>query len=477
MLFYNELFDKPSAIKIFICGIGGIGTSALAVLARNCGCEVFGSNEEENKNTKRLRELGFNVFIGHKAENLQDCNLFVYSRAIDINTNVEAIEATARHIPKLERGEMLAILMSQYYNIVIAGSHGKTTTTGFISHTLKQLKLKPNILLGGVLNEIHLNCETNTGKYFVVESDESDGSFLRMPANIGIITNIDPEHMEFYKTKENLAYYFLKFAENAIKQDGLIICIDDEIGRNILAKLNNKKNNIITYSFDNTKADFYAKNIELKQDGLAFIAVNNITKTEENVFIANMFGEINASNALVSFAIGQILKQSSKRIAEAFASFQGIQKRFTITGKIHDTLVVDDYAHNPQKIDCAIGSAKHYMKGHNMNGKLIVIFEPHRYTRVRDGIDLFAKSFEKVDYLITLPIYASSEHEIEGINNEFVYTKCKNNNPNTFKCELDAKKIAELLKSINVFDKQNLIVFMGAGRSTKMAHEIVDVVV
>ncbi len=475
MLFYQDFLKETEKIKIFICGIGGIGTSALALLMKKLGYQVSGSNEEENKNTKRLKELGFEIFIGHKTENLKDCNLFVYSRAIDINSNIEAIEATARHIPRIERGEMLSILMQNYYNIVVAGSHGKTTTTGFIGHVLQEIGLKPNILIGAVLNETNSNCKTDDGKYFVVESDESDGSFLRMPANIGVITNIDPEHMEFYKTKENLEYYFYKFAQNAVEKDGLVICIDDEIGKNIVAKLGGKNKKIITYSFHDDTADFYAKNIELKQNGLAFVAVNNITKTEENVFIANMFGEINASNALASFAVGHLLKQEAEKIAKSFANFQGIQKRFTITGKLQDTIIVDDYAHNPQKIACAINSAKHYMQTNNLNGELIVIFEPHRYTRVRDGIDLFAEMFAKVDKMILLPIYASSEPKIEGIDEQFILEKCKAKNKNVFQCELNAELVAKKLQELNAFDKQNLIIFMGAGKSTKIAHEIVNI--
>ncbi len=460
--------------NIFICAIGGIGTSGLAILAKSCGYNVYGSNEEENANTKKLKKLGIDVKIGHNPKNLGDCKIFVYSKAVDLSTNVEAIEAKARQILMLERGVMLANLMSDYYNIVIAGSHGKTTTTGLIGNMLCKLNENPNILIGGILNEYSTNYKVGNKKYFIVESDESDGSFLGMPANIGIITNIDPEHMEFYKTIDNLEYYFFRFAKKIIDNDGfVIICIDDEIGKKIVKSINSK--NIITYSAKNKDADFYCDNIRFEKNGIIFDVKNNITKSlEKDVYLSNMFGEINASNALTAFSVGYLLNKNSSDIAKTFSVFEGIQKRFSVVGKYKDTIIVDDYAHNPQKIASAIGSARHYMKCNNLNGKLTVVFEPHRYTRIRDNIDLFSESLKVVDNVIVLPIYASSEQKIVGIDQEYVVKKCKEKNKNVFKSDLDCEKIKIVLSDIDSFGKDNLIVFMGAGRSSKIAHSIVE---
>ena len=459
-------------VKLFICGIGGIGTSGLALLAKSCGYQVCGSNEEENLNTKKLKKLGIDVKIGHKASNVNG-DIFVHTNAIDLKTNVEAIEAKALQMPMYDRGQMLSILMKDYFNIVIAGSHGKTTTTGLIGNMLNKLNKKPNVLIGGVLNDSNTNCEIGK-KYFVVESDESDGSFLGMPANIGIITNIDPEHMEFYKTQKNLEYYFHRFITKIIDNKGyVVVCIDDKIGKDLIKNL--KTEHIITYSAKNKNADFYCKNIKYRKDGIVFDVYNNIDKTcEKEVFLSNMYGAINASNSVAVFAVGYILKQNSHKIAKTFSQFAGIQKRFTICGECQNTLIVDDYAHNPQKIHSAIGSAQHYMKYNNLKGKLIVVFEPHRYTRVRDSIKLFSKSLKDCDDLLVLPIYASSERPIEGITQEYIVKECKKDNKNVFSCELDVKKIKSKLKEIKAFDKNNLIVFMGAGRSSKMAHAIVE---
>ena len=465
---------KKKEKKIFICGIGGIGTSGLAILAKACGYKVSGSNEEENTNTEKLKKLGISIKIGHQAQNIKKGEIFVYTNAIDLSSNVEAIEAKALQLQMYDRGQFLSMLMLDYYNIVVAGSHGKTTTTALIGNMLKQLKKKPNVLVGGVLNESGTNCEIGKN-YFVVESDESDGSFLGMPTNIGVITNIDPEHMEFYKNIQNLEYYFYRFAKKIIDNKGyVIICIDDQIGKNILKKID-KTNKIITYSAKDKKADFYYSNIRYKKNGIIFDVFNNLNNTcEKDVVLTNMYGEINASNSLPTFAVGYILKLDSKKVAKTFSTFAGIQKRFTLCGLCNDTIIVDDYAHNPQKIHSAVGSAHHYMKYNNLKGKLTIIFEPHRYTRVRDGIDLFAETFKECDNLIVLPIYASSEQPIDGITQDFIFKKCQKKNKNTFLCELELKKIKDKLKEINAFGKDNLIVFMGAGRSSKLAHNIID---
>ena len=470
-----KFFTSKKKRKMFICGIGGIGTSGLAILARSCGYEVSGSNEEENKNTEKLKQLGFDVKIGHKPENLGDCDLFVYSSAVNLGVNVEAIEAKARQLEMYERGTMLAALMKNYYNIVVAGSHGKTTTTGLIGHMLKQLGKKPNILIGGVLNDCGTNCDIGGKKYFVVESDESDGSFLGMPANIGVITNIDPEHMEFYKNVDCLEYYFYRFAKKILDNNGyVIICIDDKIGANILRKIGKNKR-IITYSAKDEMADFYYKNVRFQKNGITFDVVNKLNSQDiKDVFLNNLFGEINASNALASFAIGYILKHDSNEIAKNFSTFEGIQKRFTALGKVNNTMIFDDYAHNPQKIKAAIGSAKHYMKCNNLNGKLTIIFEPHRYTRVRDGIDLFVEDFKDCENIVILPIYASSEPPIEGITQEFIARKCKEVNEHIYTCSLDIEALKTILMEIDAFGDENLIVFMGAGRSSKLAHQFVE---
>ena len=441
MLFNRLGILKNKNVDIFFCGIGGIGTSGLALLSKNLGYNVYGSNIEENSNTDKLIKHGIDVKIGHNVDNLKKCDLFVYTMAVDLASNVEAIEAKSRRILMLNRGEFLSFLMLKYFNIVVAGSHGKTTTTGLIGHVLSKIGKKPNVLVGGVLNDSNTNCKVNNSKYFVVESDESDGSFLSMPSNIAVITSLDVEHMDFYKTKENLERYFSTFIKRTLKEKGVTICIDSEMSFDIVKKIKNSdirqedKEKMITYSLHNSEANFYADNIQYKNNGVYFDIVNNIDNSCD--------------------------------------SFEGIQKRFTIVGKINNMLVVDDYAHNPQKISACIDCARHYMESNNINGKLICVFEPHRYTRVRDSIDLFSKAFKDVDEVVVLPIYASSEKQIEGITQEYVVEKCQQNNNNIHLCSLDKNEIKRIL--IDICDEQDgLIVFMGAGRSSKLSRVVVD---
>ena len=479
-----DLINRPKKPKIFFCGIGGIGMSGLALLLKSCKYEVFGSNECENKNTLILKDENIKVFIGHNKENLENCDIFAYTSAVNIHTNCEAIEAKARHIPMIKRGELLAILMQNYFNIVVAGSHGKTTTTAIIGHMLKGYRLEPNILLGGILNDNHSNCVVGKSKYFVIESDESDGTFEQMPADIAVITNIDPEHMDFYKTKENLENYFLSFTNKAIakgKHGGAVICVDDEIGTSIANKVLSKNtyNNIITYSLSNQDANIYAKNIRYTGNGITFDCIINRVLDSKieiyDIFLSNMFGNHNVSNTLASIGVAILLQQNIQNIKNLFADFQGIQKRFTILGKLKHSLIVDDYAHNPQKISACINSAKHYASCNNLKSGITIIFEPHRYTRVRDEMEAFKKSMKNADNIIVLPIYASSEQPIDGIDDEYVYQQLKSINPNTQKCELDEEKLFQKILQIVDTNKTDLVVFMGAGKSSKLAHRIAEI--
>ena len=480
----SKLLKSKKNINIFICGIGGIGTSGLALLAKSCGYNVYGSNLEENDNTKNLRKAGVEVFIGHNKDNLKECDIFVYTSAVNINTNVESIEAKKRQVVMLNRGKMLSIIMNDYYNIVIAGSHGKTTTTGLIGHAVNGLSLKPNVLVGGVLNSCKSNCHINDGKIFIVESDESDGSFLEMPVNICVITNIDPEHMEFYKNNEVLENYFIDFGEKGLDKTGTVICLDSQMCNDIYNKLriekDNKNGKLISYSIKNNEADYYGYNLRYKKNGLMFDVKDNLNKKDiKNVFLSNMFGDCNVLNALTTFAVSYLLENRNqldkdyKDVINSLSNFEGIQKRFTILGKINNSIVVDDYAHNPQKIGCAIGSAKHYIKTNNISGKIIAVFEPHRYTRVRDGISGFCEALSKVDYVIVLPIYASSEKPIEGITQEFIVKELLKKNVKVVSCSLNIDEIKNAIKDI-VKDDKDLIIVMGAGKSSKIAKQIID---
>ena len=472
-----NLLDSKKDLSIFFCGIGGIGMSGLALLAQSCGYKISGSDLVKGKTTKFMEENGIPVHIGHDAKNVAGNDIFVYSSAVNTNTNPEALEAKKIGIPLIKRGEMVSILMRHYFNIIVCGSHGKTTTSGLIGHMMEGLGCEPNVLIGGVLNSSHTNCQVGKSKYFVMEADESDGTFTVAPTDIAVITNIDPEHMEFYKTNENLEKYFLEFAHKGLQKAGTVICEDSKIGTDIIQKLKSEgADKLITYSITDKNADFYATNITHKADGIVFDVVDNMAKQEhKNIFLSNMFGNHNVLNLLASLGVAKLTNQSVADAVKTFANFKGIQKRFTILGQIQHSLIVDDYAHNPQKIACAINSTKHYIECNNLDKNFTIVFEPHRYTRWRDGHELFTKALSEATHVIVMPIYASSEEPIPGIDDEHVFNELKKVCRDVVYCKDDAKEIRRTIEDILSKDGQNSItIFMGAGKSSKLAHEVVE---
>ena len=472
-----DLLDSKKDLSIFFCGIGGIGMSGLALLAKSCGCKVSGSDLVKGKTTKFMEENGIPVHIGHDAKNVDGNDIFVYSSAVNTNTNPEALEAKKMGIPLIKRGEMVSILMRHYFNIIVCGSHGKTTTSGLIGHMMDGLNLQPNVLIGGVLNSCHTNCQVGKGKYFVMEADESDGTFTVAPTDIAVITNIDPEHMEFYKTNDNLEKSFLEFAHKGLQKAGTVICEDSKIGADIIQKLKSEgAEKLITYSITDKNADFYAENITHKKDGIEFDVIDNIAKQElKGVFLSNMFGNHNVLNLLASLGVAKLTNQSVAEAVKTFANFNGIQKRFTILGQIQHSLIVDDYAHNPQKIACAVNSTKHYIECNNLGKNFTIVFEPHRYTRWRDGHELFAKSLSEATHVIVMPIYASSEEPIPGIDDDHVFNELKKVCKDVVRTSDDAKEIRTAIEAILSKDQENSItIFMGAGKSSRLAHEVVE---
>ncbi|MBQ7536707.1 MAG: UDP-N-acetylmuramate--L-alanine ligase [Rickettsiales bacterium] len=470
-----NLLDSKKDLSIFFCGIGGIGMSGLALLAKSCGYKILGSDLLGNKNTKHLEESGIKIFIGHDAKNVDGADIFVYTSAVNTDTNIEALEAKKMGIPLIKRGEMVSILMRHYFNIIVCGSHGKTTTTGLIGHMMDELNLQPNVLIGGVLNSSHTNCQVGKGEYFVMEADESDGTFTVAPTDIAVITNIDPEHMEFYKTNENLEKYFFEFAHKGLQKAGTVICQDSKIGTDIIQKLKSEgADKLITYSITDKNADFYAENIVHKKDGIVFDVIDNVAKQEyRSVFLSNMFGDHNVLNLLAALGVATLTDQSVAEAVKTFANFTGIQKRFTILGKIQHSLIVDDYAHNPQKIACAVNSTKHYIECNNLGKNFTIVFEPHRYTRWRDGRELFTKALSQAAHVIVLPIYASSEEPIPGIDDDHVLNELKKVCKDVVRTSDNAKEIRTAIEEILSKDKENSItIFMGAGKSSVLAHEV-----
>ncbi len=460
--------------SIYFCGIGGIGMSALARISSFLGAEVSGSDKQENKNTIALKEEGFsNINIWQKAENLEKkIDIFVYSSAIAIN-NPERIKARELNLKIISRGEFLVEIANLFKTkIFVSGTHGKTTTTGFLGFIFESLNLKPTILLGGVLKNYDSNCKISidVNDFFIAESDESDGSFTSLIHEFGIITSIEEDHMDFYITRENLVSHFRKLARNTTKK--LIICNEYED----CVKLGNEeefKNKVIFYGFSEN-SNLHPLNIKETKEGFIFDIIYNNNILIENFYL-NLPGKHNILNLLAGIAVliaSEINFLKFKEFHNIFKNFSGIENRFHIEGKINNHLIINDYAHNPTKIKSAIDSVLHFKKYNNEYStyKVILIFEPHRFTRTRDSINGFVEAFNLVDKIIVLDIFAASEKPIEGISPNFITEKLKERykNREIISLKTDANLILEKIKNT----RENCIFLYTSAGNTTLTKEI-----
>ncbi len=389
---------------IHFVGIGGIGMSGLAQIMKNMGFKIQGSDHNKNKNTSSCSKAGIKVFIGHSKQNIKDSTILVKSSAIKKN-NVEIRQARKKKIPIYSRAEVLADVVSLKKNIIITGSHGKTTTTSLIAKILSDQKLDPTIINGGVINSFNSNAKLGQGEWAILEADESDGSFLKLPINYSIVTNIDYEHIDFYKNFKNLENSFIKFINKTPPTGKSIICVDDKNIRRIFNKIKNK--NIITYG-ENIIANYRISNIRYKIDYTIFdLNFKNLKK--ENKKIKNiklkLLGRHNVLNAVAAISLCLNLGVNENIIKKSLSSFSGVQRRMTkIFSKNHNDFY-DDYAHHPTEINSILSSVKNVYK----KRKIISVFEPHRYSRVLSLKKEFAKAFEKSDFVLLCPIYAAGE--------------------------------------------------------------------
>lgn len=401
------MFEKYKVIHFV--GIGGIGMSGIAEVLHNLGYEVSGSDLRESDTTKRLRESGVKVSIGHKAENVYNAHVLVLSSAVSYN-NPEVIEARKRLIPVIPRAEMLAELARLKYGILVAGAHGKTTTTSLISTILAHGGFDPTVVIGGRLKATGSNARLGQGEFLVAEADESDGSFLKLSPTIAVVTNIDREHMDFFKTMDSLKEAFLSFINKVPFYGTAIICMENEHLRELLPSVHR---GFITYGL-NQYAHLYAQNIEKGFMAAGFEAVYR----EKSIgrFDLPAAGTHNVLNCLAAIGVGLILKMDVHMIGEALRGFNGIQRRMEFKGEVNGVKVYDDYGHHPVEIKATLQAVKEGLRTSNKPGRLIVMFQPHRYTRTRDLIDDFSTSFHDADSLVVLDIYPAGEETIEGVD-------------------------------------------------------------
>jgi UDP-N-acetylmuramate--alanine ligase len=396
-----SLFRSRPA-KIHFVGIGGIGMSGIAEVLLNLGYAVSGSDLKESDTTRRLGALGGRIASGHAAANLADVDVVVISSAVR-RDNPEVVEARRRKIPVIPRAEMLAELMRLKYGVAIAGTHGKTTTTSLAAHLLAHAGLDPTAVVGGKVNTFGSNAKLGRGDYMVVEADESDGSFLRIPPTIAIVTNVDPEHLDHWKTPEGLRRGFLDFV-NRVPFYGLAIVCHDHPG--VQSLLPEVECRYVTYG-ESHQADYRADGIEVDGHSVRFDALR---RTEPlGRFELQMVGRHNALNALAVVALGDEMGIPPDAIRAGLASFGGVQRRFTVRGEAAGVTVVDDYGHHPAEVKATLLGAREAF-----GRRVVCVFQPHRFTRTRDLMKEFATAFNDADVLLLTDIYAAGEDPVPG---------------------------------------------------------------
>lgn len=399
---------------IHFVGIGGIGMSGIAEVLHNLGYEVTGSDVRESDTIARLRSLGIKVSIGHTPENIDDAHVVVTSSAVS-SGNPEVMAAREKSIPVIPRAEMLSELGRLKYGILIAGAHGKTTTTSLIATILAHAGLDPTVVIGGKLMATGSNARLGKGDFIVAEADESDGSFLTLSPTIAVVTNIDREHMDFFRTMETLKDAFVSFI-NKVPFYGLsILCTENEHIREILPKIHRR---YITYGFS-PQADIHAVNLEKEFMSVSFTVMYK--GHDMGRFSVPMPGTHSALNTLASIGVGMELKLDLQNIKEALRGFRGIQRRFEFKGEEKGITFFDDYGHHPAEIRATLKAAKESLQSRGKNdGRLVILFQPHRYTRTKDLLSDFGSSFSDADILYVTDIYPAGEQPIEGVNGEAV---------------------------------------------------------
>jgi UDP-N-acetylmuramate--alanine ligase len=455
---------------IHFVGIGGIGMSGIAEVLHNLGYEVTGSDVKDSGTTRRLRNLGIKVSIGHEAENIDDAHVVVVSSAVSDN-NPEIVEAKKRFIPVIPRAEMLAELARLKYGILVAGAHGKTTTTSLISTILAHAGFDPTVIIGGRLKATGSNARLGQGEFLVAEADESDGSFLKLSPTIAVATNIDREHMDFFQSLDSLKDAFRSFLDKIPFYGVSIICIENEHLRDLLPTLHRR---YITYGF-HSEAEIYAKNI---RKGFMSVSFEATYKGKDiGDFDLPLSGEHNVLNSLAAIGVALKLQVDIPIIKEALRRFGGIQRRFEFKGEEKEIKVFDDYGHHPTEIKATLKAAKEGLI-HNQASKvesqeprrLFVLFQPHRYTRTKDLMDEFATSFNDADFLILLDVYPAGERQIEGINSVTLFERIKKRG---FNNTLYMKDKEEAISHIvSHMQKGDMLLTLGAGDVWKIGDEI-----
>ncbi len=454
---------------IHFVGIGGIGMSGIASILHELGYTVRGSDINESLNVLRLRDSGIQISIGHSADNIQGASVVVVSSDIH-DTNCELVAARHAGIPVVKRAEMLAELMRLKPSIAIAGSHGKTTTTSVLGHVMDTCHMQPTIVCGGIIQAMGTNARVGTGDWVVVEADESDGSFIKLPATIAVVTNIDPEHMSYYKDFGTLLRAFETFTDNIPFYGLNVLCLDHPIVRQLASRITDRR--VLTYGLQDG-ADVQATNIHMAPEGCTF-DVHLSGKTQsfnselETVYTGveiPLLGHHNIQNSLAVIAVAIELDLDMVQVFFALKTFRGVKRRFTWVGEYNGVKIVDDYAHHPVEIQRVLEAGKIASKG-----RVIAVMQPHRYSRLNDLFKDFASCFTDADKVLVTPVYAAGEEVIPGVDHHHLAESIKMTGKKDVKAvEGFDDLVANLLETVETDD---VVICLGAGSITYWAADL-----
>jgi UDP-N-acetylmuramate--alanine ligase len=451
---------------VHFVGIGGIGMSGLAEILRTLEFVVSGSDLRPNENTRRLEGLGVRIFVGHSAENVAGADVVVYSSAIPTQ-NAEIVRARALEVPIIPRAEMLAELMRVRYAVTIAGSHGKTTTTSLVATVLRAAGLDPTVVVGGKVNALGSNARLGEGDLFVAEADESDGSFLKLTPTIAVVTNIDPEHLDHYGSHEAIKDAFVQYT-NKVPFYGLcVLCLDHPTVQEILPRIERRH---VTYGVSR-QADYRARGVRF--EGLATYFDAFRRSEALGSFVVRMPGAHNVLNALAAVAVADELEVPLDVTRDAIARFHGVQRRFTVlgqpayarNGKRGDVMIVDDYGHHPAEIEATLDAAQR-----GFDRRVVVAFQPHRYTRTKLLFDEFTRAFNKADVLLVTDVYPAGEQPIAGATGEALAEAIRAHGHRAASFVRDKRLVARAL--LDVVEPGDIVIALGAGDINASAREL-----
>ena len=456
---------------IHFIGIGGIGMSGIAEVMANLGFTVQGSDIAESYVVQGLRQKGITVHIGHKAEHLGDAAVVVTSSAIKPG-NPEVDLALSRRIPVVRRAEMLAELMRLKSTVCVAGTHGKTTTTSMVAAMLDSGGLDPTVINGGIINSYGSNARLGQGQWMVVEADESDGSFLRLPPTFAIVTNIDPEHLDHYKSFDAAKAAYRQFIEQVPFYGAAILCLDHPEVQAMLPAVSDRR--IVTYGFAG-QADVRGDRVEPVAGGSRFDVTLRVFGTPERRYeglVLPMPGRHNVQNALAAIAVADQLGVPESRIREGFARFAGVKRRFTRAGEVAveggaPILVIDDYGHHPTEVKAVLAAARE-----GARAKVVAVVQPHRYTRLRDLFDDWRSAFHDADVIVLAPVYAAGEAPIEGIDHEALAAALRHSGYRQVLTIDGEGGLAPALAPL--LGAGDIVVCLGAGDITRWAANLAD---